>query len=127
MNKEKIRVIMLRPRKRATVEVIDASLSAMQGLVGGHIQAVYPFDDPVAIVCNEEGKLDGLEPNRALRDEDGDIYDVLCGTAFLCGLTADNFGDMPEELTEKYLRLFGQAETFFRDHTGAIHVLRGGR
>ena len=124
MSKDKIRVIMLRPGKRATVEVIDASLSGMQEIVGGYIQAVYPFDDPVAIVCNEEGKLDGLEMNRALRDEDGDIYDVLCGTAFLCGLTADNFGDMPEELTEKYLRLFGQAETFFRDPTGNIHALR---
>ena len=65
--------------------------------------------------------------NRALRDEDGDIYDVLCGTAFLCGLTAENFGDMPEELTEKYLRLFGLAETFFRDPTGNIHVLRDDR
>ena len=127
MSKDKIRVIMLRPGKRATVEVIDASLSGMQEIVGGYIQAVYPFDDPVAIVCNEEGKLDGLEMNRALRDEDGDIYDVLCGTAFLCGLTAENFGDMPEELTEKYLRLFGQAETFFRDPTGNIHVLRDDR
>ena len=127
MSKDKIRVIMLRPGNRATVEVIDASLSGMQEIVGGYIQAVYPFDDPVAIVCNEEGKLDGLEMNRALRDEDGYIYDVLCGTAFLCGLTAENFGDMPEELTEKYLRLFGQAETFFRDPTGNIHVLRDDR
>ena len=68
MSKDKIRVIMLRPGKRATVEVIDASLSGMQELVGGYIQAVYPFDDPVAIVCNEEGKLNGLEMNRALRE-----------------------------------------------------------
>lgn len=127
MDENKIRVIMMRPRKRATVEVIDASLSGMQEVVGGYIQAVYPFDDPVAIVCNEEGKLNGLEPNRALRDEDGDIYDVLCGTAFLCGLTADNFGDVPEELTEKYLRLFGQAEHFFRDPAGNIHVIRDDR
>ena len=124
MSEKNIRVIMLRPGKRATVEVIDASLSGIQKIVGGYIQAVYPFADPVAIVCNEEGKLDGLEMNRALRNEKGDIYDVLCGTAFLCGLTADNFGDMPEELTEKYLQLFGRAEYLFRDRTGNIHALR---
>lgn len=28
-------------------------------------------------VCNEEGKLEGLPLNRALRDEDGDIYRFL--------------------------------------------------
>ena len=28
-------------------------------------------------VCNEEGKLEGLPLNRALRDEDGDIYSFL--------------------------------------------------
>ena len=127
MNKNNIRVIMMRPGKRAAVEVIDASLSGMQKIVGGCIQAVYPFEDPVAIVCSEEGKLDGLAPNRALRDADGSIYDVLCGTAFLCGLTADNFGDVPEELSEKYLRLFGPAEHFFCDPAGNIHVIRGDR
>lgn len=124
MSEKNIRVIMLRPGKRATVEVIDASLSGIQKIVGGYIQAVYPFADPVAIVCNEEGKLDGLEMNRALRNEKGYIYDVLYGTAFLCGLAADNFGDMPEELTEKYLQLFGRAEYLFRDRTGNIHALR---
>lgn len=28
-------------------------------------------------ICNEEGKLEGLPLNRALRDEDGDIYSFL--------------------------------------------------
>ena len=36
----------------------------------------YPYEDPVALVCNEEGKLEGLPLNRALRDEDGDIYSL---------------------------------------------------
>ena len=41
---------------------------------------IYPYEDPIALVCNEEGKLEGLPLNRALRDEDGDIYDVVAGT-----------------------------------------------
>ena len=39
--------------------------------------AIYPYEDPVALVCNEEGKREGLPLNRALRDEDGDIYSFL--------------------------------------------------
>lgn len=52
-------------------------LESLQHEVGGYIQAVYPFEEPVAIVCNEEAKLEGLPLNRALRDEDGDIYDIV--------------------------------------------------
>ena len=45
-------------------------------------------------VCNEEGKLEGLPLNRALRDEDGDIYDVVAGTFMVVGLTDDSFGSL---------------------------------
>ena len=38
--------------KTPTVQEIDSSLEPMQRIVGGDIEAVYPFDDSVAIVCN---------------------------------------------------------------------------
>lgn len=47
-----------------------------------------------AIVCNEEAKLEGLPLNRALRDEDGDIYDIVAGTFMVVGLTEDSFGSL---------------------------------
>ena len=53
--------------------------------------------DSVALVCNEEGKLEGLPLNRALRDEDGDIYDVVAGTFLVVGLTDDSFGSLTVE------------------------------
>ena len=56
---------------------------SLQHEVGGYIEAIYPYEDPVALVCNEEGKLEGLPLNRAPRDEDGDIYDVVAGTLSL--------------------------------------------
>ena len=59
---------------------IDSGLESLQHEVGGYIEAIYPYEEPVALVCNEEGKLEGLPLNRALRDEDGDIYDVVAGT-----------------------------------------------
>ena len=61
------------------------------------IEAIYPYEDPVALVCNEEGKLEGLPLNRALRDEDGDIYDVVAGTFMVVGLTDDSFGSLTVE------------------------------
>lgn len=56
---------------------IDGSLKSMQEAVGGTIQALYPFEEPVALICNDEGKLLGLPLNRALRDEEGRIYDII--------------------------------------------------
>lgn len=62
------------------------TLEAMQEMVGGYILAIYPYEDPVAIICNEEGKLQNMEPNRAVRDPDtNEIIDIICGTFFICG------------------------------------------
>ena len=74
----------------------------MQRLVGGYIQAVYPFDDPVALICNEEGKLLGLPMNRTLRDERGVPYDIVCGTFFLAGIAEDDFASLTDRQIEKY-------------------------
>ena len=85
-----------------TVQKIDGSLESMQKLVGGHIQAIYPFDDPVAIVCNDEGKLLGLPMNRTLTDDHGVPYDIVCGTFFVAGLKEDYFTSLTEQQIEKY-------------------------
>ena len=52
-----INVVLCEPGKKARVTTIMNSLESLQKMVGGYIEAVYPFDDPVAIVCNEEGKI----------------------------------------------------------------------
>jgi len=75
-----LRVVLVEPGKAARVAEIDGSLEGMQKTVSGYIQAVYPFEETVCLVCNEEGKLQGLPLNRALRDEDNRIYDIVAGT-----------------------------------------------
>ena len=77
-----MKVLFIEPGKPPRPAIIPQTLAAMQKAVGGLIQAVYPFDDPVALICNEEAKLEGLPLNRALRDEDGNIYDIIAGTFF---------------------------------------------
>ena len=75
----------------------------MQAVVGGYIQAIYPFEDgELALICNEEGKLSGLPFNRALRDEEGRVYDIVAGTFFLCRAPAE--GENFEGLTERQIR-----------------------
>lgn len=64
--RREIHVVLLEPGKLARPASIDASLESYQKIVGGMIEAFYPFEEPVCIVCNEEGKLDGLPLNRAV-------------------------------------------------------------
>ena len=102
MSEQKLRVLVVEPGKPPAVPEIDRSLESMQRLVGGYIQAVYPFDDPVALICNEEGKLLGLPMNRTLRDERGVPYDIVCGTFFLAGIAEDDFASLTDRQIEKY-------------------------
>ena len=76
-------VLMVEPGKAPYKTQIGDDLQSMQAVVGGYIQAVYPYEEPVALICNEDGKLDGLPLNRALRDADGDIYDIVAGNFFI--------------------------------------------
>ena len=65
----KISVLLIEPNKYPKMIEIDDTLEAMQKVVGGDIEEYMPFDDDVAIICNEEGKVNGLPPNRAVYAE----------------------------------------------------------
>ena len=65
-------------------------------------------------ICGEEAKLEGKPLNRALRDGDGDIYDIVAGKFFLCGLGDENFASLPKELQQKYEEKFRQPEAFLK-------------
>lgn len=68
-----IKVVLLEPGKVARVADIDSSLEGLQRTVGGYIEAFYPFEEEVCIVCNEEGKITGQQLNRAIREEDTEV------------------------------------------------------
>lgn len=116
----KVRVLLVEPRKVPYEAEIEDGLKAMQEIVGGYIQAIYPFKDPVAVICNDEGKLLGLPLNRALRDEDNSIYDVIAGNFFIAGIGGEDLTDLPAELMEKYKELFFSPEIILRDKEGLI-------
>lgn len=112
---QKINVLICEPMSAPYMKEIDSSLESLQATVGGLIQAIYPFEDQVALVCNEEGKIDGLTLNRAVYGDNGEILDIIAGTFFITGLTEDRFGSLSPELAEKYSSLFKNPEVFMRD------------
>ena len=107
-----ITILVVEPGKEPYEKEIDSGLSSLQHEVGGYIQAVYPFEEPVAILCNEEGKFEGLPLNRALRDDDGEIYDIVAGTFLVVGLTEDNFGSLTPEQMQHFTEYFKTPEQF---------------
>ena len=109
---EKMTVLVVEPRKEPYLKEIDPGLHSLQAEVGGDIAASYPFSDPVGLVCNDEGKLIGLELNRGLRDEDGNLYDIMAGTFLVVGLGEEDFTSLPPELAQKYMEHFKQPEQF---------------
>lgn len=110
-----MRILLIEPGEVPRPAEIAPTLEAMQSVVGGPIQAVYPFEKPVALICHEEGKLLGLPLNRALRDPDSlEIYDVIAGTFFLCGAPpeSEHFESLTEEQMERYTERFAPIELF---------------
>ena len=90
----------------------DGTLKTMQSLVGGFIQAIYPFREEVALICNEEGRLLGLPMNRGLRDEKGNPYDIVCGTFLICGVSGEDFASLTDAQLEQYTKVYSTPEVF---------------
>jgi len=109
-----MRVLVVEPEQRPREEEIGDSLTAMQKIVGGLIQPIH-LDDSIALVCNEEGKFMDMPANRGLRDKNGQIYDIVSGTFFLCGAPADSdhFTDLTPEQIEQYQERFCTPEMFW--------------
>ena len=119
-----MQVVIVEPQKEPEVREIGDSLESMQEIVGGLIEAVYPFDGPVALICNEEGKLLNLPLNRALRDDEGNVYDIISGTFFLCAAPPDSehFAGLSDQQAKAYMERFATPEMFL-NVGGALFVL----
>ena len=105
-------VVMVEPGKEARLAEIGSDLKSLQAAVGGYIEAGYFFDDPLVVICKEEGKGCGLPYNRAIRDEAGKVQDIIAEPFFVCGLGEDDFCSLPPELQAKYLDMFKYPEKF---------------
>ena len=100
-----MKILFVEPGKEAQPAEIQGDLKEMQAIVGGQIQALYPWEDPVALICNDEGKLLRLPLNRALED-----YDMIAGNFFICGIEGDAFVSLSDPLMIKYQKKFRYPE-----------------
>ena len=107
-------VLLIRPNMYPQPVQIGCELEDLQKAVGGDIQAVYPYEDPVALIMDDDGKMMGKDLNRALRDEDGNMYDIVAGDFLVVGLGEEDFSSLSPELMKKYEEHFHQPEMFVR-------------
>ena len=109
---ETMKVLVVEPRKAPYVAEIQPGAESLSEVVGGPIAATYPFDDMVAVVCNDDARAQGQELNRALYNGEGRIYDVIPGTFVITGLSEDSFASLPDDLAEKFTRRFQTIEVY---------------
>lgn len=112
-----MKVLIVEPGKHPIKADIDHTLHNLQQVVGGYIQAIYPWDDPVALVCDEEGLLKQQEFNRYVAPEA-----AIFGTFFICGLGEEDFTDMPDDLMDKYATLFHTPELLIPTPMGYVII-----
>ena len=107
-------VLLVSPGEYPKAIQIGTELEDLQSAVGGYIECVYPFDEMVGLIVNEEGKMNGSSLNRALYSEEGKLVDILAGDFLVVGLTEDSFGSLTPEQMQRYEQKFHQPETFVR-------------
>ena len=108
-------ILIVPPGRTPESVTVPNTLKAMQEIVGGPIEAIYPYEDAVALVCHEEGKLLRLPLNRAVRDPStGTVIDIISGTFFICGLGEDDFASLSCEQIAYYSKLFQNPEIFLQ-------------
>ena len=120
---KKIRVLMVEPGKKAYEKEIGTTLQELYAALDCDcIQTFYPYSDLVVMVCDDEGKLNGSRPNRAVYGEDGKMMDIICGKFFICDCTTSEFKSLPDDMMEKYKKQFLLPERFcqFGDEIVAI-------
>lgn len=103
-----MKVLIVEPGKYPREADIEHTLEAEQAVVGGTIEAVYPWRDSACIVCNDNGIAENLPLNRMLGD-----YDIIHGTFFVCGLTSNDFTDLTPQQMKHYEEMYHDPQLFF--------------
>ncbi len=102
---EIIKGLLVKPYELPEEIEFENTLEAKQRLVGGYIECVYPTNDKsVVFICNEEGKINGLQLNRDIG------HDIIAGPFLIVGDDYENgdFKSLTDEQIMKYKIKFGK-------------------
>ena len=119
---EKLTVVKVEPQKMPEVVTIGNTLKELQKAVGGSIEVICPYEDDIGLLMNEEGKLLGMELNRALKDEFGQIYDIIAGTFYVVGLGDADFCSLTDQQIETYLSKYDQPYLYIQMGKGIAEI-----
>lgn len=116
-----MKILLVEPGKAPVEKEIAGTLASMQKTVGGTIQAIYPFDEPVVLICNDDGKLLNLPMCRFIHE----TGDIIFGSFFVCAAPANSqsFASLSDEQMKRYSARFRAAELFVPQND-AIFVLK---
>jgi hypothetical protein len=118
MKEKTIRVLKVAPKELPVVVYLTNELSALQDAVEGLIEII-EIDGKTCLLCNEEGKLNGMEPNRRFGS------DVLCGTFYVTGQDKHgNLASLSQKNIQIYTALFGQIEEISREEAEQAMFMR---
>ena len=124
MKENQIKVLKVEPLKKPTVCYLENKLEALREAVSidaeyiGFIEIIN-IDERACILCNDEGKLIGLMPNRRLGD------DIICGVFYVTGQNEEgDLTSLTDEQIDQYGKMFADVEYFICGDDGKIIVIR---
>ena len=108
----KIKILALPVDREPYITNIENSLKNMQNYVGGYIETVTVLKNPqVILICDEEGVLKGRAVNPSIQDlaEHGGWAPGIVGDCFFCGVSGEEFADLPDKWKAALLKLAKEA------------------
>lgn len=124
MKEKRIRVLKVEPLKKPEVCYLDNNLDTLQKAVsiGADYQGlieVLDLSHDACLICNEEGKLICLTPNRHIDN------DIICGVFYVTGQNrSGNFVSLSDEQITHYSEIFADIEYFSADDVGNTIVVK---
>lgn len=113
-----MKVLYIEPLRSPRLINIDPSLESIRAAI--HCQWIEAADllPDAVLICDEEGKLNGSQPNRIVEG------DLVFGSFLIAGLGEDDFTDLSQPLIEKYTEKYKYPEVFIPAPDGHIAVIR---
>ena len=105
MKSSTITVLKIEPGQPPIAKEIGNDLKSLQAEVEGLIECIYIGENEIAVI-NEEGKLNGMPPNRRVGS------DIICGPFFICDDGGEDFASLSQEKIKEYTQLFSEIPAF---------------
>ena len=107
-----LKTVYVEPGRKPFVSEVGDDIKSMQKAVGGLIQPVYMGDGTI-LICNDEGKLNGMEGNRRLGET------IIAGPFFMVGEDGEDFRSLTDAEISKYMEHFAEPEQISQEEVQA--------